>query len=141
MGRSEGKTNYRRTFTPPKGLIYDVLAVNPTSYAQHKEDWAKIVAIYYKCVDYLKDPATADEAMKIMAAKVGADPADYAKNIPGTHFLTLAEAKEHFKKGDGLDSIYGAMTVGNQFNLDNKVYADSQKPEGYLAPAVVMELK
>ncbi|MEO7934370.1 MAG: ABC transporter substrate-binding protein [Chthoniobacterales bacterium] len=129
------------TSADAKGLIYDVLAVNPTSYAKHKEDWAKVTAIYYKCVDYLKDPKTMDDAVKIMAAKVGADAADYAKNIPGTHFLTVAEAKTAFKKGDGLDSIYGSMAIGNQFNLDNKVYKDSQKPASYLAPSIVEGLK
>ncbi|MDR3402726.1 MAG: ABC transporter substrate-binding protein [Chthoniobacter sp.] len=129
------------TSAEAKGLIYDVLAVNPTSYAKHKEDWAKISGIYYKCVDYLKDSKTADDAVKIMAAKVGANADDYAKNIPGTHFLTLAEAKTAFKKGDGLDSIYGALTVGNKFNMDNKVYKVSQKPESYLVPGVVAGLK
>jgi NitT/TauT family transport system substrate-binding protein len=129
------------TSAEAKGLIYDVIAVNPTSYAKHKEDWAKITGIFYKCVDYLKDPATADDAVKIMAAKVGADAAEYAKNIPGTHFLTLAEAKTAFKKGDGLDSIYGSMVIGNKFNMDNKVYKVSQKPENYLVPAVVAGLK
>jgi NitT/TauT family transport system substrate-binding protein len=129
------------TSAEAKGLIYDVLAVNPASYAAHKEEWTKITAIYYKCVDYLKDPATKDDAIKIMAAKVGADAADYAKNIPGTHFLTLAEAKKALKKGPGLDSIYGSLEIGNQFNLDNKVYKDSQKPESYIVPGVINGLK
>jgi len=130
------------TSAEAKGLIYDVLAVNPASYAKHKEDWAKIVAIYYKCVDFLKDPATKDEAVKIMAAKVGVnDPAEYAKNIPGTHFLTVAEAKDVLKKGDGLDSIYGSMAVGNKFNLENKVYKVSQKAENYVVPTIIQSLK
>jgi NitT/TauT family transport system substrate-binding protein len=133
----------KRLFTSAdaKGLIYDVIAVNPTSYSQHKEDWAKISAIFYKCVDYLKDPATQDDAVKIMAAKVGADPVDYAKNIPGTHFLTLAEAKTAFKKGPGLDSIYGSMVIGDKFNMDNGVYKTVQKPSSYLVPGLVMGLK
>jgi NitT/TauT family transport system substrate-binding protein len=133
----------KRLFTSAeaKGLIYDVLAVSPTSYAAHKEEWTKIAAIYYKCVDYLKDPATRDEAIKIMAAKVGADTAEYAKNVPGTHFLTLAEAKKAFIKGPGLDSVYGSLAIGDQFNLDNKVYKDSQKPESYLVPEIVTGLK
>lgn len=129
------------TSADAKGLIFDVLAVSPTSFAQHKDEWAKITAIYYKCVDYLKNPATKDDAIKIMAAKVGADAAEYAKNIPGTHFLTLSEAKAALKKGKGLDSIYGSMEIGNQFNLDNKVYKDSQKPDSYLVPSVVNGLK
>ena len=129
------------TSSDAKGLIYDVLAVSPTSFAKRKDDWIKVVKIYYKAVDFLKDPATTDEAVKIMAAKVGADAAEYAKNIPGTHFLTLAEAKAAYKKGPGLDSIYGSLTVGNKFNLENKVYKVSQKPESYLTPSVVEGLK
>jgi NitT/TauT family transport system substrate-binding protein len=129
------------TSAEAKGLIFDVLSVNPTSYAQHKEDWAKVAQVYYKCVDYLKNPATQEDAVKIMAAKAGADATEYAKNIPGTHFLTLAEAKTAFKKGTGLDSIYGSMNIGNNFNLENKVYKESQKPESYLAPGIVNGLK
>jgi NitT/TauT family transport system substrate-binding protein len=129
------------TSADAKGLIYDVLAVNPTSYAKNKEAWTKITAIYYKCVDYLQDPATHDDAIKIMSAKVGADPTDYAKNVPGTHFLTLAEAKECMKKGPGLMSIYGSLVIGDKFNLDNKVYTDPQKPASYVVPGIVMGLK
>jgi len=129
------------TSADAKGLIFDVIAVNPTSYAQHREDWTKITQIYYKCVDYLMDPATKDDAVKIMAAKVGADPADYAKNIPGTHFLTIAEAKQCLKKSDDMMSIYGSMKLSDQFYMDNKVYKESQKPSDYLVPKVVNGLK
>ncbi len=129
------------TSADAKGLIYDVLAVNPTSYAKHKDDWTKFVQVYYKCVDYLMDPKTHDDAVKIMAAKVGADPADYGKNVPGTHFLTLKEAKTAMKKGDGLDSVYGSMKNGDKFNLDNKVYTESQDPNDYVAPGIVNSLK
>jgi NitT/TauT family transport system substrate-binding protein len=129
------------TSADAKGLIYDVLAVSPTSLAKNKTEWEKVVKVYYKCVDYIKDPATRDEAVKIMAAKVGAKPEEYAENIPGTHFLTLTEAKAALKKGDGLDSIYGSMAVGNKFNLDNKVYKVSQKAENYVAPSIIMGLK
>lgn len=125
------------TSADAKGLIYDVLAVNPVSFAQRKDDWAKVVKIFYKCVDYISDPATRDDAIKIMAARAGADFEEYAKNVPGTRFLTLAEAKAAFKKGEGLESLYGSMIIGNQFNLDNKVYTESQKPSSYLAPSIV----
>jgi NitT/TauT family transport system substrate-binding protein len=129
------------TSADAKGLIYDVLAVNPASLAKRKDDWAKVVAVYYKCVDYLKDPATKDEAIKFMAAKVKVDPADYEKNIPGTHLLTLAEAKTAYKKGPGLDSVYGAMTNGDTFNRANGVYKAAQKPEAYIFPGFVDAMK
>lgn len=124
-----------------KGLIYDVLAVSPSSYGKHKDEWAKVASIYYKCVDYLKDPKTQKDAIKIMAAKVGVDASDYSKNIPGTHFLTLDEAKAAMKKGPGLDSIYGSLAIGDKFNLDNKVYKTSQKADSYLLPALISGLK
>jgi NitT/TauT family transport system substrate-binding protein len=31
--------------------------------------------------------------------------------------------------------------IGNTFNMDNKVYKESQKPESYLVPGVVAALK
>jgi len=129
------------TSADAKGLIFDVIAVSPTSYAQHREEWAKITAIYYKCVAYLMDPATRDDAIKIMAAKVGADPADYAKNVPGTHFLTIPEAKACLKKSDDMLSIYGSLELSDKFYLDNGVYKESQKPESYIVPGIVMGLK
>lgn len=122
------------------GLIYDVIIVNPTSLAEHKADWAKIAGIFYKCVAYLEDPKTREDAVKIMAAKVGADPAEYAKNLPGTHFMTLPEAKKAIQKGPGLDSLYGSMVVGDKFNVDNKVYKVSQDVPTYIAPSIVKGL-
>lgn len=129
------------TSADAKGLIYDVLAVNPASLGKRKDDWAKVVSVFYKCVDYLKDPATKDDAVKIMAAKVKVDPTDYAKNVPGTHLLTLAEAKAAYKKGTGLDSVYGAMANGDNFNRANGVYKAAQKPENYVYPAFVEGMK
>lgn len=123
-----------------KGLIYDVIAVNPSSLNARKDDWAKVVSVYYKCVKYIHDPATKEDAVKIMAAKVGAKPEEYLENIPGTHFLTLEEAKKVMEKGDGLDSLYGSMTIGDKFNLDNKVYPEAQKATSYIAPGIVKGL-
>jgi NitT/TauT family transport system substrate-binding protein len=128
------------TSADAKGLIFDVIAVNPSSYAAHKEEWSKITAIYYKCVAYLQDPATRDDAVKIMAAKVGADPVEYSKNIPGTHFLTIPEAKACLKKSDDMLSIYGSMKLSDKFYLDNGVYKESQKPTEYVAPSIIKGL-
>lgn len=123
-----------------KGLIYDVLAVNPTSFAQRKDDWVKFIKVYYKCIDYILDPKTKDDAVKIMAAKVGAKFEEYVDNVPGTHFLSLAEAKKVLKKGKGLDSLYGSMDISNTFNMDNKVYKVSQSSASYILPGVTESL-
>ena len=133
----------KRLFTSAdaKGLIYDVLAVNPTSLATHHDDWAKVAAIYYKCVAYLMDPATRADAIKIMAAKVQQKPEDYAKNVPGTHFETLAEAKANYKGNAGAAiNLHDSMALSDKFSLDNAVYKVSQKPEDYIAPSITLGL-
>ena len=119
------------------GLIYDVLAVSPTSLAKRKADWEKYVKVYYKCVDYVLDPRTQDDAVKIMAARVGVEPDIYKANLPGTKLLTAAEALKALKKGEGLDSLYGSIAVANKFNLDNKVYKDSQDPGAYVVTGLI----
>jgi len=87
------------------------------------------------------DPATRDDAIKIMAAKVQQKPEDYAKNVPGTHFQTLAEAKANYKGDAGAAiNLYDSMVLSDKFSLDNAVYKVSQKPEDYIAPSITLSL-
>jgi NitT/TauT family transport system substrate-binding protein len=119
------------------GLIYDTLAVNPTSLSKRKDDWAKVVKVWYRISDFVRDPKTKDQAVAIMAAKVGVSPADYAANVPGTYFLSLAEAKKRFKKAEGLDSVYGSAKIADTFNVANKVYKEAQNIDDYMFPDFV----
>ncbi len=118
------------------GLIYDVLAVSPSSLSAREEDWKKIARVWYKIVDYLSDPATKADAIKIMSARVNLPPEEYTAFVGGTKILTLDEAKKAFKPGAGLDSIYGSGEVVNRFNVDNKVYEKSQVVGDYIAPGI-----
>ena len=122
------------------GLIYDTVAVNPTSLAQRKADWAKFVKVWYRISDYVRDPKTQADAVKIMAAKVGVKPEEYAAAMPGTKFLTLAEAKKAFKKGDGLSSLYGSTKIADDFNVANKVYKAPEAIADYIYPEFVEKL-
>lgn len=118
------------------GLIYDVLAASPASYSARKDDYAKIMQVWYKTVKYIKDPATHDDAVKIMASRVGITPEEYQKFIEGTHIMTLEEAKAHYKKGDGFDSLYGSTKIVDDFNVANKVYDKPQDVDSYLDPSL-----
>ncbi len=118
------------------GLIYDVLAVSPSSLSAREDDWKKIARVWYKIVDYLSDPATKADAIKIMSARVNLPPEEYTAFVGGTKILTLDEAKKAFKQGASLDSIYGSGEVVNKFNVDNKVYEKSQVVGDYIAPGI-----
>jgi NitT/TauT family transport system substrate-binding protein len=122
------------------GLIYDVLAVSPQSLAARRDDWQKVIQVWYRVVDYFHDPATRDDAIAIMAARVGLPPEEYAKFVDGTKILTLEEAKKHFQKGDGFTSIYGSSEISDAFNVDNKVYAEPQDIESYIDPSLTESL-
>lgn len=118
------------------GLIYDVLAVNPASLAARKDDWKKVVQVWNRVADFINDPATQDEAVKIMAARVNLSPEEYKPLLKGTKILSLAEAKKAFQKGDGLDSIYGSGAVVDTFNVANKVYEKPQPVADSIDPSL-----
>jgi NitT/TauT family transport system substrate-binding protein len=122
------------------GLIYDTLAVAPQSYSKNKAEWTKVAKVWYRIVDYIKDPKTFDDAIKIMASRVGLEPAEYKEFVKGTKFLTLEEAKGFFKKGDGFKSIYGSSSISDAFNVDNKVYDEAQDINSYIDPSITLGL-
>lgn len=123
------------------GLIYDALAVSPKSLATRKADWAKVVKVWYRVVNYIHDPKTHADAVKIMASRVGITPAEYESFVNGTKILTLDEAKKHYKKGPGFDSIYGSTQIVDKFNVDNKVYEKAQKVESYIDGSLTNAMK
>lgn len=122
------------------GLIYDTVAVNPSSLAQRHDDWVKFVKVWYKISDYVRDPKTQADAVAIMAAKVGVKPEEYAAAMPGTYLLSIDEAKKRYAKSAGLDSVYGSTTVANDFNVANKVYKETQAVDDYIDPSIVTSM-
>jgi NitT/TauT family transport system substrate-binding protein len=122
------------------GLIYDAVVVNPQSLAKRKDDWIKFVKVWYRISDFVRDPKTQAEAVAIMAAKVGVKPEEYAAAMPGTFFLSLADAKKRFEKAEGLGSLYGSTKVADDFNVQNKVYAQPQPVDDYIDPSLIQSL-
>ena len=114
------------------GLIYDLLAVSPESLAARRDDWKKVIDVWYRAVAYLKDPKTTDDAVKIMASRVGLDAAEYKPFLKGTYILTRDEANKFMVKGDGFKSIYGSTKISDDFNVANKVYAEPQVVDDYI---------
>lgn len=114
------------------GLIYDVLAVNPTSLASRKADWQKVVGVWDKVVGFINDPKTQPEALKIMAARVGVPAESYAAFLKGTKLLTLKEGAAIMAKGEGFKSLHGSSKIADDFNVANDVYKKAQPVDGYI---------
>jgi NitT/TauT family transport system substrate-binding protein len=120
------------------GLIYDVLIVSPASLAAHRAEYGKLIALWDRIVKYIDDPATQEDAISIMSARVGLTPAQYKPLLGGTHLLNVAEGKKAFTRGDGLDSLYGSSRIVDEFNVRNNVYRQSQSVDSYIFPALTM---
>jgi NitT/TauT family transport system substrate-binding protein len=120
------------------GLIYDMYVASPSSYANRKADWEKVVKVWYRVVDFVNNPKTQPEALSIMSARVGLTAEEYAPLLKGTKILSLDESKAAFKKADGLSSIYGSSKVADDFNLKYGVYNESQSPDSYIDPSITL---
>jgi NitT/TauT family transport system substrate-binding protein len=118
------------------GLIYDVLAVSPTSLKARKDDWMKVIKVWDRVVHYIEDPKTQDDAVKIMSARVGLSPEAYKPLLKGTKLIDVAEGKKIFKKGKGLASLYGSSEIANDFNVKNEVYKQAQDVNSYIDPSL-----
>lgn len=123
------------------GLIYDLTVVDPASLAKRGAEWQKLTALWPRIVAFIEDPKTADEAVKIMAARVNVKPEQYALAMPGTKLLDLAGMQKAFTATDGLDSILGSSKSAHAFNLANKVYDKQLDPAKFLDGTFVQALK
>jgi NitT/TauT family transport system substrate-binding protein len=118
------------------GLIYDVLAVSPASLNSRRADWMKLIGVWDKVVHYINDPATQDDAVKIMAARVELAPEVFKPLLQGTHLIDVAEGKKVFKKAEGLSSLYGSSKIADEFNVATDVYKKAQDINSYIDPSL-----
>jgi len=122
------------------GLIYDMVVVSPQSLAQRRAEWVKFVKVWDRIVAYLANPKTRGDGIKIMAARAGVSPADYANFMAGTRLLALAEgAKVISAKSDGFDSVHGSSKIADAFNVKNGVYAEPQPVASYIDASLMIE--
>ena len=121
------------------GLIYDVLYVDPENLEANRDEWAKVVKVWYKIVDFIKDEDNIDEALEILAGRVAISPEEYEPFFKGTHILSLEEALKVWKKGDGLSSIYGSSVIADSFNVNQGVYEEKLDTVKYLDPSLTLE--
>jgi len=123
------------------GLIYDAVVVSPQSLALRRADWVKFVSVWDKVVAYLADPATRDDGIRIMAARAGVDPKEYAAFISGTRFLSLTEGAKIMSSTEaGFGSLSGSSKIADAFNVKNGVYAEPQDIAASFDASLVSEI-
>ena len=122
------------------GIIYDLLYVARDSLAMRKDDWQKVVRVWYDVADYMKDPANEEEMLDILSARVGLTPAEYKPFLQGTYILTLEEVLPVWNMGEGLDTLLGSDKNVDAFNLKYNVYGESEVSPRYHDPSFTKQV-
>jgi len=123
------------------GLIYDALQVSPESMLTRREDWKKVVGVWFQCLNYLNDPSTHQDAVRIMTKRIGnVKPEDLEKNLKGTKLLDLQANLKAMEKGDTLESVYGSIKNANAFYQKHLKDYKSQNANKYVDSSIVREL-
>ncbi|MEM6917117.1 MAG: ABC transporter substrate-binding protein [Verrucomicrobiota bacterium] len=122
------------------GIIYDLLFVDAESLETRRDDWVKVVKVWYKIVEYLKDEDNLDEALEILAGRVSITPEEYEPFFQGTYILSGEEVKPIWEKAEGLGSVYGSTVIADEFNVTYEVYEKSLETDKYLDPSLTMEV-
>jgi NitT/TauT family transport system substrate-binding protein len=122
------------------GLIFDLLCVNPKSLGERRDDWKKVVQVWFRIADFINDPKNVDEAAKIMGARVHLPADEYKKFMSGTFFLGLDGNLKAWKEADGMDSVYGSSKLVDGFFTKNKMYKAAVKYGDYLDSSLVQDV-
>jgi NitT/TauT family transport system substrate-binding protein len=122
------------------GLIYDHLCVNPKSLAERRADWLKVVKVWFQVADFVNDPKNADEAAKIMGARVKLSADEYKGLMKGTFYLGLAGNQKAYAKAESLDSVFGSSKTVDAFFTKYKMYKAAVKYEDYFDGSLVDEV-
>ncbi|TDU67319.1 NitT/TauT family transport system substrate-binding protein [Prosthecobacter fusiformis] len=122
------------------GLIYDGLFCDMASVKSRRPEWLKVVKVWYRIVAYMEDEKNLDEALAILAERVGVKPAEYEPLLEGTKILSPAAALKVWEKADGLGSIYGSTKVVDDFNVKFGVYKEPLDIAAYLDPTLTKEV-
>ena len=118
------------------GIIYDLLYVSTESLEKNKDEWAKVVSVWYKIAEFIRDEENLDESLAILASRVNLKPEEYEPFFKGTYILSLDEALKRWGEGDGLESVYGSSKVADDFNVKFEVYEKPLDIGKYLDPSL-----
>jgi NitT/TauT family transport system substrate-binding protein len=121
------------------GIIYDLLSVDPESLEKRRDDWMKVVKVWYRIADFLNDEENIDEALAILSARVAISPEEYEPFLAGTYILNLEEVLPIWEKAEGLKSIYGSTAISDEFNVSVGVYEEPLNIDQYLDPSLTLE--
>lgn len=139
----KGSTGAKAIFSSADvpGLIYDLLFVADESLKAYPAAWKKVVQVWFRIVDFIRNPKNRGEVLKIMGKRVGVPPTDYEPMLEGAFLLDLEGNKKVYKEGDDLDSIYGSTMVADRFNVAVKNYRSAQDIKRFIYPRLIMSMK
>ncbi|MDF1656149.1 MAG: ABC transporter substrate-binding protein [Verrucomicrobiales bacterium] len=122
------------------GIIYDILFVDPESLEKRRDDWKKVLKVWYRIVEFIKDEDNLDETLEILSSRVSVSPEEYEPFLAGTYILTGEEVKPLWEKAEGLGSVYGSTKISDDFNVEFEAYEKALDIDKYFDPSLTLEV-
>ncbi len=122
------------------GIIYDILFVDPESLEKRRDDWKKVLKVWFKIVEFIKDEDNLDETLEILASRVSVSPEEYEPFLDGTYILTGEEVMPIWEKAEGLGSVYGSTKISDDFNVAFEAYEQALDIDKYFDPSLTLEV-
>ncbi len=126
----EGATEIFSSADVP-GIIFDGLYVDRNHLKEHRRDWQKVVKVWYRIVEFMKNPDNEEEVLAILSKRAGLTPSEYEEILEGTYILSLEEAQRCWHKRSSISSIYGSSNYVDRFNVKYAVYDKNQDVDSY----------
>lgn len=123
------------------GLIFDGLFIDRDHLEKNAEEWQKVVKVWYRVVDFIKNNDNRREVLDILSKRANLSPDEYEPLLEGTYILSLKEAIRCWGKRNSLSSIYGSTQYVNRFNLKNGVYDKSEEVSAYFDSSFTFNLQ
>ena len=104
------------------GLIYDVLAVNPTKLASHKDDWIKLIKVWDRVVKYINDPEDTSRCAEDHVGARRADAGGLQAAAEGHPADRLLKGRRCSRKARVSARCTARRKIADDFNVANAVY-------------------
>lgn len=139
LRKTQGSSAIYTTANSP-GLLFDVLTVSPTSLAKRREDWKKVLTVWFRTTSYLAVDAHREECIRIMSERAGVVASEYSQQVDGTRFLGLTENALFFMAPVSPLSLRVSLGVADNFQVARRVYPEAHELDDYVDGTLVDEL-
>ena len=135
----EGKGHIIFSSKDTPGLVPDLLVANNKVLSTRRDDFKKIIEVWFDALDYWKN--NPDDALKIMADAAGTSVEEYKKNVEGVKIFNMDDNLNAFTKKDDFTYLGFTGKKTGEFLKSVNMLGNVPDVEKALDPSILKEIK